>query len=42
MNTTAFLLGATVGLPLVMLFACLWQPLRERMLPWLAVGAVPG
>ena len=31
-----------VFLPLAMLLACLWQPLRERMLPWLAVGAVPG
>lgn len=42
MSQTALLLGATVGLPLAMLLACLWQPLRERMLPWLAVGAVPG
>ncbi len=42
MNTTGFLLGATVGVPLLMLFVCLWQPLRERMLPWLAIGAVPG
>jgi len=41
-SQTALLLGATVGLPLAMLLACLWQPLRERMLPWLAVGAVPG
>ncbi|WP_153145035.1 complex I subunit 5 family protein [Dechloromonas sp. H13] len=42
MSFTALLLTATVGLPLAMLLACLWQPLRERMLPWLALGAVPG
>jgi formate hydrogenlyase subunit 3/multisubunit Na+/H+ antiporter MnhD subunit len=38
----ALLLVATVGLPLAMLLACLWPRVREHMLPWLALGAVPG
>lgn len=42
MNFTVLLLAATVGLPLAMLLACLWPRVRERMLPWLALGAVPG
>lgn len=42
MNLTAWLLIATVGVPLAMLLACLWRPARERMLPWLALAAAPG
>ena len=42
MTSTALLLLATLGLPLAMLLACLWQPLRDRMLPWLALAPVPG
>ncbi len=42
MSLTGGLLIATVGVPLALLLACLWRPARERMLPWLALGAVPG
>lgn len=42
MTLTALLMLATPGLPLAMLLACAWRPLRERMLPWLALGALPG
>lgn len=42
MSHTAVLLVATVGVPLAMLLACLWSPVRERMLPWLAVAPLPG
>ncbi len=42
MSHTAWLLCATVGLPLLMLLACFWRPLRERMMPWLAVAPLPG
>ena len=42
MSHTAWLLCATVGVPLAMLLACLWRPLRERMTPWLAVAPLPG
>ena len=42
MSHTALLLCATLGLPLAMLLACLWRPLRERMMPWLAFAPLPG
>ncbi len=42
MSHSALLLCATVGVPLAMLLACLWRPLRERMMPWLAVAPLPG
>src|SRR5262245_40647774 len=38
---SAWLLAATVGLPLAMLFACIWKGIRERMLSLLAVAPVP-
>ena len=42
MSLTDLLLCATVGLPLAMLLACLWRPVRERLLPWLIIAALPG
>ena len=42
MSLTDLLLCATVGLPLAMLLACLWRAVRERLLPWLAIAALPG
>ena len=42
MSQTQLLLCATVGLPLALLLACCWRPLREGMLPWLAVAPLPG
>jgi len=38
---SAWLLAATVGLPLAMLLACIWKGIRERMLSLLAVAPVP-
>ena len=42
MSHTALLLCATIGVPLALLLACLWRPLRERMMPWLALAPLPG
>ena len=39
---TAFLLIATPALPLLMLLACLWRPLRYVVLRWLALAPLPG
>ncbi len=38
----AFLLVATPALPLLMLLACLWRPLRYVVLRWLALAPLPG
>lgn len=42
MSLTAWLLCATVGVPLALLLACLWRPWREGMMPWLALAPLPG
>ena len=42
MNLTPVWLVATVLLPLLMLLACCVRPWRARMLPWLALGPLPG
>jgi formate hydrogenlyase subunit 3/multisubunit Na+/H+ antiporter MnhD subunit len=36
------LLVATLAVPIAMLFACLLQPVRDRMLTWLALAPAPG
>jgi formate hydrogenlyase subunit 3/multisubunit Na+/H+ antiporter MnhD subunit len=41
MSLTALLLAATLAVPLAMLVACLWRPLRDRMLDTLAFAPVP-
>lgn len=42
MSLTAWLLCATVGVPLALLLACLRRPWREGMMPWLALAPLPG
>ena len=42
MSLTAWLLILTLAVPLAMLIACSWSALRERMLAWLPLGALPG
>ena len=41
MTVAQILLGAALGVPLVLLAACTWTPARKRMLPLLAVAPVP-
>ncbi len=41
MTAAHVLLGATLGVPLVLLAACAWTRVRERMLTLLAVAPVP-
>lgn len=41
MSLTAPLLAAALGVPLAMLVACLWRPLRDRMLGRLALAPIP-
>ena len=41
MTAAQVLLGATLGVPLVLLAACAWTRVRERMLTLLAVAPVP-
>lgn len=42
MNLSAWMLVLTVAVPLVMLLACSWKQVRDRMLAWLPLGALPG
>lgn len=42
MNVSAWMLVLTVAVPLAMLLACSWKPVRDRMLTWLPLGALPG
>ncbi len=42
MSLTAWLLILTLAVPLAMLIACSGAALRERMLVWLPLGALPG
>ena len=42
MNLTAWMLVLTVVMPLAMLLACSWKSLRDQMLAWLPLGALPG
>ena len=42
MNLTAWMLVLTLVVPLAMLVACGWQSLRNHMLTWLPLGALPG
>jgi formate hydrogenlyase subunit 3/multisubunit Na+/H+ antiporter MnhD subunit len=41
MNASAGWLTTALALPLAMLFACVWAPVRERMLGWLVVAPLP-
>jgi formate hydrogenlyase subunit 3/multisubunit Na+/H+ antiporter MnhD subunit len=41
MSMSAALLSAALALPLAMLLACLWSPVRERMLGWIALAPLP-
>jgi formate hydrogenlyase subunit 3/multisubunit Na+/H+ antiporter MnhD subunit len=41
MSMSAALLCAALALPLTMLLACLWSPVRERMLGWIALAPLP-
>lgn len=41
MSLTALLLAATLAVPLAMLVACIWRPLRDRMLGRLAFAPIP-
>jgi formate hydrogenlyase subunit 3/multisubunit Na+/H+ antiporter MnhD subunit len=42
MTIEVTLLVATLLVPVAMLVACLWRPVRDRMLGWLALAPVPG
>lgn len=41
MSFSAALHSAALALPLTMLLACLWSPVRVRMLGWLAIAPLP-
>ncbi|WP_445147113.1 proton-conducting transporter transmembrane domain-containing protein [Dyella sp. Tek66A03] len=41
MNTTEFLLAASMGLPLLLLLACVWPSLRRRMPAWFVLAPLP-
>jgi len=41
MTTAQVLLLASIGVPALAALACVFRPLRERMLPWLALAPLP-
>ena len=42
MTLSPWLLVLTLVVPLAMLLACGWKPVRDRILAWLPLGALPG